>query len=108
MAVVVKNPPANAGVTRDVGLIPGLGRCPGEGNSKPLQYSCLEKPVDRGAWWYTVHGASKELGTPEHMRINILILKRRKSRRKIKRMWRTKRRRREKRNEEGEEKNLHS
>ena len=63
MALVVKNPAANAGVTRDAGLIPGLGRCPGEGNSKPLQYSCLEKPVDRGAWWARVHGASKELGT---------------------------------------------
>ena len=44
---VVKNPPANAG---DVGLIPGLGRSPGEGNGNPLQYSCLENPMDRGAW----------------------------------------------------------
>ena len=43
---VVKNPPANAG---DVGLISGLGRSPGEGNGKPLQYSCLENPMDRGA-----------------------------------------------------------
>ena len=44
---VVKNPPANAG---DVGLISGLGRSPGEGNGKPPQYSCLENPMDRGAW----------------------------------------------------------
>ena len=52
----VKNPPANAG---DVGLIPGLGRSPGEGNGNPLQYSCLENPMDRGAWWATVHGVTK-------------------------------------------------
>ena len=44
---VVKNPPANAG---DVGSIPGLGRSPGEGNGTPLQYSCLENPMDGGAW----------------------------------------------------------
>ena len=47
VALVVKNLPANAG---DLGLIPGLGRAPGEGNGNPLQYSCLENPVDRGAW----------------------------------------------------------
>ena len=49
---VVKNPPANVG---DVGLIPGLGRSPGEGNGNPLQYSCLENPMNRGAWQATVH-----------------------------------------------------
>ena len=54
MAQVVKNPPASAGVT---GLIPGLGRSPGEGNG--LLYSSLENPMDRGAWWATVHGAAK-------------------------------------------------
>ena len=43
----------------DAGLIPGLGRSPGEGNSNPLQYSCLENPVDRGVWWVTVHGVIK-------------------------------------------------
>ena len=43
----------------DLGSIPGLGRSPGEGNSKPLQYSCLENPIDRGAWWATVHGVSE-------------------------------------------------
>ena len=47
---VVKNPPASAGGTRDIGLIPGSGRSPREGNSNPLQYSCLENPMDRGAW----------------------------------------------------------
>ena len=46
----------NAG---DPGLIPGLGRSPGEGNSNPLQYSWLENPMDGGAWWATVHGVAK-------------------------------------------------
>ena len=56
MALVVKNPPANAG---DVGLIPGSARLPGEGNGNPLQYFCLGNPIDRGAWWATVHGVAK-------------------------------------------------
>ena len=43
----------------DLGLIPGLGRSPGEGNGSPLQYSCLENPPDRGAWWAMVHGVTK-------------------------------------------------
>ena len=43
----------------ELGSIPGSGRCPGEGNGNPLQYSCLENPMDRGAWWATVHGVSK-------------------------------------------------
>ena len=46
----VKNPPANAGDTGDLGSLPGPGRSPGGGNGNPLQYSCLENPVDRGAW----------------------------------------------------------
>ena len=56
---MVNNPPANAVGTRDVGLICGLGRHPGEGNGNPLQYSCLENSMDRGAWWATVHGVTK-------------------------------------------------
>ena len=59
MALVLKNPPANAGDVRVAGLIPGLGRSPGEGNGYPLQYSCLENPMDRGAWWPTVHGVAE-------------------------------------------------
>ena len=43
----------------DLGSIPELGRYPGEGNGTPLQYSCLENPMDRGAWWATVHGMAK-------------------------------------------------
>ena len=56
---VVRNLPANAGGARDLGSIPGLGRCFGEGNGKTLQYSCLENPTDRGSWWATVHGVTK-------------------------------------------------
>ena len=52
---VVKNPPANAGGAGHPGLIPGSGRFPGGGNGNPLQYSCLENPVDGGAWRATVH-----------------------------------------------------
>ena len=52
---MVKNPPANA----DVGSIPGLERSPEGGNGNPLQYSCLGNPMDRGAWWATVHGVTK-------------------------------------------------
>ena len=55
--IVLKNLPANAG---DMGLISASGRSPGEGNGNPLQYSCLENPMDREAWWATVHGVAKE------------------------------------------------
>ena len=61
MAVVVKNPPANAGELRDMGSIPGSGRYPGEGNGTPFQYSCLENLMDRGTWWATKDGVTKEL-----------------------------------------------
>ena len=59
VVLVVKNPPANAGDIRNMGLIPGLGRCPGGGHGNPLQYSCLENPMDRGAWWATVYRVTK-------------------------------------------------
>ena len=59
VALVVKNPSANAGDIRDVGSIPGWGRCPGGGHGSPLQSSCLENPMDRGAWWATVHEFAK-------------------------------------------------
>ena len=55
-----KSPPAHAGDTGDVGSIPGSGRSPGAGNGNPLQYSCLENPMDRGAWQATVHGFKEE------------------------------------------------
>ena len=59
---VVKNPPANAG---DTGLIPESGRAPGEGNGNPLQYFCLENPMDRGAWQGTIHEVTKEQDTTQ-------------------------------------------
>ena len=57
--LVVKSPLANAGDTRDGGLIPRSGRSPGGGHSNPLQYSCLENPKDRGAWQATGHGVAQ-------------------------------------------------
>ena len=59
MALVAKNLSANARDIKDVGLIPGLGRFSGGGHSNPLQYSCLENPMDRGTWWVTVYGVTK-------------------------------------------------
>lgn len=59
VVLVVQNLPANAGDIRDMGLIPRLGRSPGGGHGNPLQYSCLENPTDRGAWWTTVRGVTK-------------------------------------------------
>ena len=59
MALVIKNLPASARDVRDSGSIPGWGRSPGEGHGNPLQYSCLEKPMDRGVWRATIHGLAK-------------------------------------------------
>ena len=59
VALVVKNSPANAGYIEDTGSIPGLRRSPGGGHGNPLQYSCLENPMDRGAWRATVHGVAE-------------------------------------------------
>ena len=63
---VGKNPPAIAEDAGDMVSITGSGRSPGEGNGSPLQYSCLENSMDRGAWRATVHGVTKELGLAEH------------------------------------------
>ena len=62
--LVVKNLPA---IARDVGSIPGSGRSSGEGHGNPLQYSCLENPMDRGAYWATVCGVAKESGSTEQL-----------------------------------------
>ena len=59
VALVIKNLPANAGEIRETGSIPGSGRSPGGGNGNPLQYSCLENPMDSGAWRATVHRFAK-------------------------------------------------
>ena len=59
MALVVENPPADAGDTGDTGTIPELGRSPGEGNGNPLQYSCLDNLTDRGVWQAIVYGVAR-------------------------------------------------
>ena len=67
MAQVVKNPPTNAGDAGDLGLISGMGRSPRGGNGNPFQYSRLENPTDRAAWWATVHGmANSQTGLSTH------------------------------------------
>ena len=58
VAVALKNPPVKAGDVRDMSSVPGSGRSPGGENDNPLQYSCLENPMDR-AWWAAVHGVTK-------------------------------------------------
>ena len=66
VAPVVRNPPANVGNGREVGLNPGFGKSLEEGNGNPLQYSCLGNPMDRGAWRATVHGVTEEWDTTEY------------------------------------------
>ena len=78
--LVVKNMLANAGDTRDVGSIPGLGRSPGVGNGNQLQYSSLRNAMDRGAWQATVHGVAKSWTTTEcaHTLVNYTTKKKKK------------------------------
>ena len=77
---MVKNLPVNVGGARDVDLVPGLGRSPGGEHGNPLQYYCLENPLDRGAWWATVHRMAKsrtqqkQLNTHKHERIELGLL----------------------------------
>ena len=68
VALVVKNPPANAGDIRDVGAIPGLGRSPGGGHGNLLQYSCLENPMDRGTWQVESMGTQRVRHLSTHAR----------------------------------------
>ena len=67
---VVKNLPANPGAAGDAGSIPGSARSTGEWNGNPLQYSCWDNPMDRGAWWATVHGSCKESETTEQLSVH--------------------------------------
>ena len=69
---MVKNPPTNA---EDVGLTPGSGRFPGEGNGYPLQCSCLENPMDGGAWWAAVHGVNKESDRTELLTLLLSVFR---------------------------------
>ena len=73
VALVVKNLPANTGDIRDAGSIPGSERSPGDGNGNPLQYSCLENPMDRGARWAIVHRVAKNWTQPKGLGINTHI-----------------------------------
>ena len=81
VVLVVKNLPANAGDIRDAVSIPGSGRAPGGGHGNPPQCSCLENPVDRGAWWVTVHGVAESDMTEQltsvcwRVSLNLIILK---------------------------------
>ena len=70
--LVVKNPPANAGNPGDLDLIPGSKRSPGEGNGYPLQYSCLENSMDRGAWCATVPGVTASWDMIEGLTLSLL------------------------------------
>ena len=70
---VVKNLPATAEDTGDMGSIPGSERSPGEGNGNPLQYSCLGNPMDRGAWQVAVHGVTKVLDTTYRLNNHLLM-----------------------------------
>ena len=66
---VVKNLPANAGDAKHMGSVPGLERSPGGGHGYPLQYSCLENPMDRGAWKAAVHRVAMEVTEYTHIRV---------------------------------------
>ena len=70
---MVKNPPANAGDTGDVGLIPRLRRSPGVGNGNPFEYSYLQNPVDRGAWQATVHEVTKSWTRLKQLSMHVKI-----------------------------------
>ena len=81
---MVKSPPASAGDIRDSGLIPGSGRSSGGGHSNPLQYSCLENPMDRGAQWATIHWVTKSWTLLKQLSMQKRITERRKlSREKV-------------------------
>ena len=73
VALVVKNLPANAGDVRDASSIPWSGTSPGGGHDNPLQYSCLENPMDRGAWWGTGHSVAKSQTQLERLRVHTFL-----------------------------------
>ena len=75
MVLVVKNLLANTGDVRDAGSIPGLGRCPEGGLGNPLQYSCLENPMDREVWWATVHRVTKSQTRLMQLSTHISLIK---------------------------------
>ena len=74
LALVVKHSPANTGDIRDAGSIPGSGRSPGGGHSNPLQYSCLENPMDRGTWWTMAHRDAKSWTRPKQLSMHAWLI----------------------------------
>ena len=74
VALAVRNPPASAGDIRDVGSIPESGRSPGGGPGNPLQHSCLENPMDRGAWWAIVHRVAQSRTQLKRLSIHTLCI----------------------------------
>ena len=74
MVLVVKNLPVNAGDIKDLGSVSGLGRSPGGGHGNPLQYSCLENPMDRGAWRATVHRVAKSWTQLKRLSTHIILV----------------------------------
>ena len=72
---MIKDTPANAGDRRDVVSIPGSGRSPGGGHGNPLQYSCLGNPMEREAWWATVHGIAKRWAQLKLLSLNTWYVK---------------------------------
>ena len=83
MVLVVKNPPANAGDMRDTSSIPGSGRSPGGGRGNPLQYSCLENPMDPGAWQATVHRVTKSQIGLKWLSIHFLLFQNRREKKNL-------------------------
>ena len=75
VALVVKNQSANARDVRDTGLISGLGRSSGRGHDNPLQYSCLENAMDRGAWWATVHRVAQSWTQQKRFNMHVKTFK---------------------------------
>ena len=73
VVLVVKNPPAKAGDSRDVGPFPGSGRSPGIEDGNPLQHSCLENSMDRGDWQATVRGVAKESDKAEQLTLSLSL-----------------------------------
>ena len=73
MTLVVKSPPSNAGDAGDLGLVPGMERSSGVGNGNPLQYSCLENSIDRGAWQATVHGVAESSDMTEQPTLSLSL-----------------------------------
>ena len=74
VALEVKNPLASTGDLRGSGSIPGSGRSPGGGHGNPLQYSCLENPTGRGAWWATVHRVAESRAQPKRTYTHVVVV----------------------------------